>query len=85
MTQLDHRTKTKVECTTEYPRWLFKSRRVLQVVPVEGHEKLCEFRASATHDGIAAYYLLFMAKEELVDTQRRFAEDLKDFVEARKQ
>lgn len=73
-----------IERTTQYPRWLLATERVLQVLPVKGRKGLCEFRSQLTFEGIAAYFLLFTAKEELVDTQRRFAEELKTFVQRRK-
>lgn len=84
ITHLDHETKTIAECTTQYPRWLLKTRRVEEVVPVEGHKALCEYRTWMTYDGIAAYFLMLTAQDELAEMQKQFAEDLKAFVEARK-
>jgi len=83
MTCLDSETKTIAECATQYPRWLLKSERVLQVLPVEGHKGICEFRSWATYEGIAAYFLLLTAKEELDVSQRQFADELRTFVEGR--
>lgn len=83
ITRLDHETKMVAECATQYPRWLLNVERVQQVLPVEGRKGICEYRTWATYQGIAAYYLLFTAKQELEVSQRHFADELKTFVEGR--
>jgi hypothetical protein len=69
------------ERTNKYPKWLLASERVQEVVPVEGKKNVCEYRTWHTLEGVAAYFLLLTAKDDLDESQKRSAEDLKVFVE----
>jgi len=57
---------------------------VQEVVPVEGSNGACEYRTYHTIEGLAAYYLLMAATEELADTQQKSAGELKAFIERQK-
>jgi hypothetical protein len=57
------------------------SERVQEIVPVEGENGVCEYRTYHTVEGLAAYYLLLAGTEELVETQRKSADELKTFME----
>jgi hypothetical protein len=57
---------------------------VQEVVPVEGRPGYCEYRSWHTLEGIASYYLLLTAKEELCESQKQMAADLRDFLECGK-
>ena len=52
-----------------------------EVLPVEGHPRLCEYRTWHTFEGIASYALLLTAQYELDETQRTNADALKKFIE----
>jgi hypothetical protein len=69
------------EKTTSYPTWLLGSERVQEVVGVEGHPRLCEYRTWHTLEGLAAYALLLTAQDELEETQRTIADGLKSYME----
>jgi hypothetical protein len=43
--------------STTYPSWLLSSERVQEVVPIQGHPNICEYRTYHTLTGIASYYL----------------------------
>jgi hypothetical protein len=64
-----------------YPKWLLGSERVQEVVPIEGRKGWSEYRTYHTVEGVAAYYLLVTATEELDDGQRRTADELKNLLE----
>lgn len=81
LTLLDRESKRIAEYSTSYPHWLLGSERVQEVVPVEGHPGYSEYRTYYTVEGIAAYYLLLNAKEELIETQKRCTVDVKNFLE----
>jgi hypothetical protein len=81
LTLLDRESKRIADLTTSYPSWLLASERVQEVVPVEGHPDYCEYRSWHTLEGVASYYLLLTAKEELSESQKRSAADLRDFLE----
>ena len=82
LTLLDRESTRVAYLTTLYPQWLLGSERVQEVFPVEGHPGICEYRTYQTLEGIAAYYFMFTASDELTETQRRCAEDLKTFIES---
>lgn len=81
LTTLDRDRRIVSEATTLYPRWLLLSERVQEVVPVEGEPEVCEYRTYHTYEGFAAYYLLLINREEVLDTHRQCASDLKYFFE----
>jgi hypothetical protein len=81
LTVLDRERRVIAERSTAYPAWLLGSELVQEVVPVEGHPKLCEYRTWHTLEGIAAYALLLTAQDELAETRRRHAEGLKSYVD----
>lgn len=78
---LDRERMRVAERSTSYPPWILGSERVQEVVPIEGYPNVCEYRTFQTIEGIAAYYLVLTAKQELAETQRLVAEDVKMFVE----
>jgi len=82
---LDRESKRISEMTTHYPHWLLGSERVQEVVPVEGEPGVCEYRTWQTLAGVAAYYLLLTARDELSESQARCAHGLKTFIEDGKQ
>jgi len=57
---------------------------VQEVVPVGGQKGACEYRTYHTVEGLAAYYLLMAATEELAETQQKSADELKTFIERQK-
>jgi hypothetical protein len=69
------------ERTTSYDKWLLGSERVQEVVPVQGHPRLCEYRTWHTLEGLAAYALILTAQDELDETQRTIADGLKAHME----
>lgn len=69
--------------TTTYPDWLLNSEIVQEVVPIKGKTNVCEYRTWSTLRGIAAYYPLLTAKDEIEDVARDAALELKAFVESR--
>jgi hypothetical protein len=69
------------ERTISYPTWLLGSERVQEVVPVQGHPRLSEYRTWHTLEGLAAYALLLTAQDELAETQRTIADGLKGYME----
>jgi len=54
---LDRKNKKVAEMSTTYPSWLLSSERVQEVVPIQGHSNICEYRTYQTLTGIASYYL----------------------------
>ncbi|KAI9650157.1 hypothetical protein NHQ30_000170 [Ciborinia camelliae] len=84
LTLLDPANKKMAAKTTNYPHWLLSSERVQEVVSVKGKTNVCEYRTWITLTGIASYYPLLTAKEELEDVARDAAMELKVFIEARK-
>jgi hypothetical protein len=84
LTVLDRKTRTIAGRSTGYPQWLLSTERVQQVVSIEGHEYLCEYRTWQTVQGIASYFLILFAKEELAESLRTNATNLKTFVEKEK-
>jgi hypothetical protein len=83
LTMLDRESCMIAERTTPYPGWLLTTERAQQVVPVEGQKGICEYRTWQTMEGVAAYFFLLVAKDDLLDTQKRCADGLKDFIESR--
>ncbi|KAF7915752.1 hypothetical protein BELL_0074g00070 [Botrytis elliptica] len=83
LTMLDPVHRKMVAKTTQYPNWLLGSERVQEVVAVKGKANVCEYRTWATVQGIAAYYPLLTAKEEMEDVVRDAATELKLFIESR--
>ncbi|KAF7958508.1 hypothetical protein EAE96_002051 [Botrytis aclada] len=83
LTVLDPAHRKMVAKTTQYPGWLLGSERVQEVVAVKGKTNVCEYRTWMTLQGIAAYYPLLTAKEEMGDIVRDAATELKMFVESR--
>ncbi|KAF7913771.1 uncharacterized protein EAF01_000177 [Botrytis porri] len=83
LTMLDPVHKKMVAKTTQYPNWLLGSERVQEVVPVKGRTNVCEYRTWSTVQGIAAYYPLLTAKEEMEDVVKDAATELKMFIESR--
>lgn len=81
---LDSEKRMITERSTGYPSWLLSSERVQEIVPIEGHKDLCEYRSWHTIQGICAYFLLLLVKEELDQAVRETAKNLKVFVEKRK-
>jgi hypothetical protein len=81
MTLLDRESKRLAVLTTSFPPWLLASERVQEVAPVEGQPAYCEYRTWWTLEGVAAYYLLLNAKEELDESQKNSATYLKYFLE----
>ncbi|TVY93488.1 hypothetical protein LAWI1_G001300 [Lachnellula willkommii] len=81
ITLLDRQRKRFAQRTTTYPRWLLGSETVQEVVPIEGQNGVCEYRTYHTIQGLAAYYLLMAATEELAETQQKSADELKTFIE----
>lgn len=69
------------ERSSSYPAWVLGSERVQEVVPVQGHPRLCEYRTWHTIEGIAAYALVLTAQEELAETQRTIADGLKGYMD----
>ncbi|QSZ28639.1 hypothetical protein DSL72_003138 [Monilinia vaccinii-corymbosi] len=84
LTVLDPAHRKMAAKTTSYPDWLLGSERVQQVVPIKGRANICEYRTWITLAGIAAYYPLLTARDELEDVIRDAAMELKAFIEARK-
>ncbi|TVY49102.1 hypothetical protein LOCC1_G001180 [Lachnellula occidentalis] len=84
ITLLDRQRKRIAQRTTTYPRWLLGGETVQEVVPVEGQNGACEYRTYHTVEGLAAYYLLMAATEELAETQQKSAGELKFFIERQK-
>ncbi|TGO28974.1 hypothetical protein BPAE_0020g00190 [Botrytis paeoniae] len=83
LTVLDPAHRKMVAKTTQYPNWLLGSERVQEVVAVKGKTNVCEYRTWLTLQGIAAYYPLLTAKEEMEDVVRDAATELKMFIESR--
>lgn len=81
LTVLDREKRMIAERTISYPAWLLGSERVQEVVPVQGHPRLSEYRTWHTLEGLAAYALLLTAQDELAETQRKIADGLKGFME----
>ncbi|TVY58127.1 hypothetical protein LCER1_G001920 [Lachnellula cervina] len=81
ITLLDRQRKRVAQRTTTYPRWLLAGETVQEVLPIEGQNGVCEYRTYHTVEGLAAYYLLMAATEELAETQQKSADDLKTFIE----
>jgi hypothetical protein len=81
LTLLDRERKVIAERSTAYPSWLLSSERVQEVVPMEGHKDLCEYRTWQTFEGVASYLLLLTAQEELAESMRGCADNLKVFME----
>jgi hypothetical protein len=81
LTVLDREKRMTAERTTSYPSWLLVSERVQEVIPVQGHPRLCEYRTWHTLEGLAAYALLLTAQDELSETQRQIADGLKTYME----
>lgn len=81
LTVLDKEKRLIAERTTSYPSWLLGAERVQEVVPVEGHPRLCEYRTWHTIEGIASYALLLAAQDDLSETQRTIADGLKAYME----
>jgi hypothetical protein len=79
LTVLDRNNKLVSEETTKYPLWLLASERVQEVVPVLGEPEYCEYRTYMTGTGLAAYYLLLTAQEELNEAQRRCTDNLQAY------
>ncbi|KAF7867392.1 hypothetical protein EAF04_005475 [Stromatinia cepivora] len=84
LTLLDPAHKKMAAKSTQYPDWLLGTERVQEVVPIKGKTNVCEYRTWITLQGLAAYYPLLTAKEELEDVARDAATELKMFVETRK-
>ena len=83
-TVLDREKRQIAEHSLDYPRWLLETERVQEVVAVEGRKNVCEYRTWLTHQGLAAYFLILIAKDELRDSQRRCADDLKIFIDSKR-
>lgn len=83
LTLLDRANKIMTERSTGYPSWLLSSERVQEVVPIEGHNDLCEYRTWHTIEGICGYFLLITAQDELTLALRETANNLKIFMEER--
>ena len=83
LTMLDPVQRKMSAKTTQYPGWLLGTERVQEVVAVKGKTTVCEYRTWLTLEGIAAYYPLLTAKEEMVDIVRDAALELKMFIESR--
>ncbi|TEY50425.1 hypothetical protein BOTCAL_0276g00050 [Botryotinia calthae] len=83
LTVLDPAQRKMGAKTTQYPGWLLGSERVQEVVAVKGKTTVCEYRTWLTLEGIAAYYPLLTAKEEMADVVRDAAIELKMFIESR--
>ncbi|KAE9381641.1 hypothetical protein N431DRAFT_321990 [Stipitochalara longipes BDJ] len=81
LTLLDRESKRIALFTTSFAPWLLASERVQEVVPVEGQPGYSEYRTWWTNKGVAAYYLLFAAKEDFEDSLKRSATDLRDLLE----
>lgn len=81
LTVLDQKKRIIAERTAGYPRWLLSTERVQQVLSIEGHRDLCEYRTWQSFEGIASYFLIFIAREELAESLRVTANGLKSFVE----
>jgi hypothetical protein len=71
------------EQSTGYPSWLLSSERVQEVVPIEGHNDLREYRTWHTIEGICGYFLLITTQGELSQALRETADNLKNFMEGR--
>lgn len=84
LTLLDRENKKIVVKSTGYPDWLLTSERVQEVIPVAGRSGICEYKTWQTLKGVAAYYPLLTAGEELDDLVRDAASELKEFVERKK-
>jgi hypothetical protein len=84
LTLLDRKSRKIAAKSTGYPDWLLSSERVQEVIPVLGRSGICEYRTWQTLQGVAAYYPLLTASEELDDLVRDAARELKEFVESRK-
>jgi hypothetical protein len=82
LTRFDRKEKMIVERSDDYMSFLLEIENVHQVLPMEGHQGICEYRSWTTYRGIAAYFLLYLAKEDFEVTQRGFAADVKRFVES---
>ena len=80
---MDKQSGRLAQRTTTYPKWLLGSERVQEVVPIEGKPGWSEYRTYYTLEGVAAYYLLVTATEELNEGQRRAADELKNLLEHR--
>lgn len=78
ISSLDHEKHMVSEITNKYPSWLLASERVQAVVPIPGEPHVCEYRSYMTIQGIAGYYLLLAAREELDDSQKRCADNLRE-------
>lgn len=83
ITVLDREKRVIAEKSTGFPSWLLSSERVQEVIPVKGHNNLCEYRTWHTLQGVASYLLLLLAQEELMDAVRGTADRLKVFIEKR--
>lgn len=81
LTVLDREKKMIAEKTIGYPSWLLSSERVQEVVPIKGHDNLCEYRTWHTLQGIASYFLILLGQEELADAMSGTANRLKVFME----
>ena len=81
LTVLDKDKRMIAERSTSYPPWLLGSERVQEVVPVDGHPRLCEYRTWHTLEGIAAYALALTARDDISETQRTIADSLKAHME----
>ncbi|KAB8302820.1 hypothetical protein EYC80_006164 [Monilinia laxa] len=83
LTLLDPAHKKMAAKTIGYPDWLLGSERVQQVVSIKGRSNICEYRTWITLEGLAAYYPLLTAKDELQDVAKDAAMELKIFIEGR--
>lgn len=83
LTLLDPARKKMAAKTIGYPDWLLGSERVQHVVSIKGRSNICEYRTWITLEGLAAYYPLLTAKDELQDVARDAAMELKIFIEGR--
>jgi hypothetical protein len=54
---------------------------VQEVVPIKGHDNLCEYRTWHTLQGVVSYFLILLVQEELIDAMRETADRLKVFME----
>ncbi len=81
LTLLDPERRKLAYSSVHYPPWLLGSERVIEILPVEGHSHLCDYRSYQTLEGIAAYYLMLTAHAELAETEKRLGEDLRVFIE----
>ncbi|PQE20776.1 hypothetical protein CJF30_00002080 [Rutstroemia sp. NJR-2017a BBW] len=84
LTLLDRKNRKIAAKSTSYPDWLLSTERVQEVLPVVGRSGICEYRTWQTLQGVAAYYPLLTASEDLDDLVRDAARELKEFVDRRK-